>query len=198
MRTIYFAHDQQENPEVRRHLLEQAGYAVKLLRSYRDLVAALKEKQPDLLLMDALLEGKNGFEAAQEITERTKGRNFPIVLCAQIYRQRAFREEALRCGAQDYLHLPMAPEQFLQRVNQAIGYFVPPSTEKSGMATSDGRDEAMPPVRQRTTLVDEPDPVLPATDLAAGTSPAPGVHPLTQESAPGHVRGAGEPRPRGR
>ena len=198
MRTIYFAHDQQENPEVRRHLLEQAGYSVKLLKSYRDLVAALKEGQPDLLLMDALLEGKNGFEATQEITERTKDRSFPIVLCAQIYRQRAFREEALRCGAQDYLHLPLPPEQFLQRVNQAIGYFVPPTTPKSDLAASDGRGEAMSPPRTRTTLVDEPDPVLPATDLAAEASPAPGAHPRTQDSAPGHVLGGGEPRPRGR
>lgn len=134
MRTIYLAHDQQENPELRKHLLENAGYEVKLFGSYRALVAELKERTPDLLLMDVLLEGKNGFEAAQEITERTKERGFPIVLCAQIYRQRAFRDEALRCGAQDYLHLPMAPDQFLRRINQAIGYFVPPGTQMSGTA----------------------------------------------------------------
>jgi len=131
MRTVYFAHDQQENPEMRNHLLELAGYSVKLFRSYRELVAALKGAPPDLLLMDILLEGKNGFEAALEISERTKERSFPIVLCAHIYRQRAFREEALRCGAQDYLLLPLAPEQFLLRVNQAIGYFVPPETQRS-------------------------------------------------------------------
>ena len=134
MRTIYLAHDQQENPEVRKQSLELAGYSVKLLKSYRELVAALKAEPPDLLLMDILLEGKNGFEAAQEITERTKERNFPIVLCERIYSQRSFREEAQRCGAQDYLHLPMAPEQFLRRVNQAIGYFVPPVAQKNDKA----------------------------------------------------------------
>ena len=134
MRTIYLAHDQQENPDVRKHSLELAGYSVKLLKSHRELVAALKAEPPDLLLMDILLEGKNGFEAAQEITERTKERNFPIVLCERIYSQRPFREEALRCGAQDYLHLPMAPDQFLRRVNQAIGYFVPPVAQKNDKA----------------------------------------------------------------
>ena len=130
MRKVYFAHDRQENPEARKHLLELSGYEVKLLGSYRELVAALREGPPDLLLIDALLEGKNGFEAAAEITERTKERNFPIVLCAHIYRTRPFREEAQRCGAQDFLQLPMAPEQFLRRVNQAIGYFVPPDAQK--------------------------------------------------------------------
>ncbi len=130
MRTVYFAHDLQEDPELRKHQLELAGYSVKLLKNYRELVAALKEASPDLLLMDVLLEGKNGFEAALEITEHTKERNFPIVLCATFYRARPFREEALRCGAQDYLTLPMKPDQFLRRVNEAVGYFVPP-TQKS-------------------------------------------------------------------
>ena len=134
MRTVYFAHDQQENPELRKHQLELAGYTVRLLKNYRELVAALKEGQPDLLLLDVLLEGKNGFEASLEITEHTKERNFPIVLCATFYRQRPFREEAQRCGAQDYLNLPMKPDQFVRRVNQAIGYFVPPAAQKSGTA----------------------------------------------------------------
>ena len=39
--------------------------------------------------------------------------------------------EALRAGAQDYLLLPMAPDEFLRRINQAIGYFVPPEREAS-------------------------------------------------------------------
>ena len=42
-----------------------------------------------------------------------------------------FREEALRCGAQDYLLQPMAPDEFLRRANQAIAYFVPPEQAKA-------------------------------------------------------------------
>jgi CheY-like chemotaxis protein len=131
MRTIFFAHDQQENPEVRKHFLELAGYVVKQLKSQRELVAAFKEGQPDLVLIDALLEGKNGFETALELHQRFPERDFPIVICSQIYRTRPFREEALRSGAQDYLLLPMPPDEFLRRVNQAIGYFVPPDSVKT-------------------------------------------------------------------
>ena len=67
MRTIYFAHDQQESPEARKHFLELAGYVVKLMKSYRELSAAFKEGPPDLVLIDVLLEGKNGFESARMI-----------------------------------------------------------------------------------------------------------------------------------
>ncbi|MSR63318.1 MAG: response regulator [Planctomycetes bacterium] len=127
MRTIFFAHDQQESPEPRKHFLELAGYVVRLFSTFGALESALViGPAPDLLLIDSLLEGKNGFETAREISQRHPERTFPLVLCSQIYRTRPFREEALSCGAQDYLLLPMPPDEFLRRVNQAIGYFVPP------------------------------------------------------------------------
>jgi CheY-like chemotaxis protein len=130
MRTILFAHDQQESPEPRKHFLELAGYVVQLCPNQAALaVAARQLPPPSLVLIDTLLEGKNGFDAALEISEHMPERSFPIVLCSQIYRPRPFREEALRCGAQDYLLLPMAPDEFLRRVNQAIGYFVPPDAQ---------------------------------------------------------------------
>ena len=127
MRTIFFAHDQQESPEARKHFLELAGYEVRLFPSWTALESALKDgPAPSLLLIDVLLEGRNGFEATQAISRANPERTFPIVLCSNVYRPRPFREEALRCGAQDYLLLPMTPDEFLRRTNQAIGYFVPP------------------------------------------------------------------------
>jgi PleD family two-component response regulator len=130
MRTIYFAHDQQESPAVRKNFLELAGYAVRLCRNHRELMMALKEAPPDLVLIDVLLEGKNGFEETVEVGQRFPQRNFPILLCSNIYRLRPFREEALKCGAQDFLLLPMPPDEFLRRVNQAIAYFVPPEAAR--------------------------------------------------------------------
>lgn len=132
MRTIFFAHDLQESPEARRHALELAGYSVRLFADYPALEAALKQgPEPDLLLMDVLLEGRNGFEAARTISEARPQRAFAIVLSTHVYRSRPFRDEALRCGAADYLLMPMPPEEFLRRINQAIAYFVPPGSAAS-------------------------------------------------------------------
>jgi twitching motility two-component system response regulator PilH len=132
MRTIFFAHDQQESPEARKHFLESAGYGVELFANFAALEAALKQGPPPcLVLIDVLLEGKNGFESTKAISEELRERDFPIVLCSHIYRPRPFRDEALKCGAQDYLLLPMAPDEFLRRVSQAIGYFVPPNAQKA-------------------------------------------------------------------
>jgi DNA-binding response OmpR family regulator len=129
MGTIFFAHDQQEAPDARKNYMELAGYTVRLFKNQKELLAAFKEVNPDLVLLDVLIEGKNGFETALEISQRHPERTFPIVLCSHIYRARVFREEALRCGAQDFLLLPLPLEEFLRRINQAIAYFVPPASQ---------------------------------------------------------------------
>ena len=132
MRTIFFAHDQQEDPESRKHLLELAGYVVRLFPSFAALESALqRDEAPCLVLIDTFLEGKNGFDASRTLTKSMPERSFPIVLCSQAYRSRPFREEALKCGAQDYLLMPMASDEFLRRTNQSIAYFVPPGGEKN-------------------------------------------------------------------
>ena len=120
MKTIYFVHDHQESPAARQNLLEMAGYAVRLFADATDLVVALKEEQPDLLLLDVLIEGKNGFETAKDVHGRFAERGFPIVVTSRIYRARQFRDEALRSGAQDYLLLPTKPEDFLRRIARAM------------------------------------------------------------------------------
>lgn len=132
MRTIFFAHDQQESPEGRKHSLELAGYDVQLFPTWAALESALKQgPAPSLVLIDVLLEGLNGFEVAEEISRSSPERSFPLVLCSNVYRTRPFREEALRSGASDYLLLPMAADEFLRRTNQAIAYYVPSGKQKA-------------------------------------------------------------------
>jgi CheY-like chemotaxis protein len=120
MKTIYFVHDQEETPSARKNFLEMAGYRVKLMTSGRELFSALQEENPALVLMDVLIEGRNGFEVCREVSSRYLNRRFPIVLASRIYTARVFQEEAARAGAQDYMTLPINLEEMVKRVNQAI------------------------------------------------------------------------------
>ncbi len=126
MKTILFVHDQQESPVPRQQGLERGGFSVVLLKSSQELMNALREQTPNLVLMDVLIEGKNGFEAALDVSQVHQERTFPLILCSAIYRTRQFREEARRCGAQDFILLPIDQEELLRRVNQTIAHFVPP------------------------------------------------------------------------
>ena len=132
MKTIYFVHDQQESPAARQNLLEMAGYKVELFHNSRDLFVAMKDSAPNLVLLDVLIEGQNGFETSKEIHSKTPDRTFPIIITSRIYRARQFRDEALRCGAQDYLLLPMKPEDFLNRLSRSMSEFHPGGEEVGG------------------------------------------------------------------
>lgn len=130
-RTILFAHDQQENPEARKHFLEFAGFTVRLVKNHAELMAALAGELPALALIDVLMEGKTGFDAARDVRAATEGRTFPIVLCSHVYRLRAFRDEALRCGAQDYLLLPLSADEFVRRIQKALASFARPAGDSA-------------------------------------------------------------------
>lgn len=123
MQMIFLVHDEQESPSIRQNYLEAAGFQVRLLTSGNQLHAALRRETPALVLLDVLLEGKNGFEVCQDVHLKHRQRAFPLVLCTHIYRARQFRDEALRLGASDYLLLPMGFDDFLGRIGEALRGF---------------------------------------------------------------------------
>jgi CheY-like chemotaxis protein len=124
---IYFVHDDQEADDNRLAWLEAAGYEVTLFKGNIDLGLALRENQPDLLLLDVFIDGKNGFETAREVNLKFPGREFPMVLCSRIYRGRQFSSEAQRSGVQTFVLLPKPEKEFIRRIKQTLAHFASPS-----------------------------------------------------------------------
>ena len=122
MTTIYFASDKQESPIPRRHALESAGYRVRHFTSSAALLAAVEEQRPDLVLLDDLLAGTNGFEVCRILRESNSAPVLPIVLCSMIYRSRVYREEAERLEVQGYVLRPVTPEDLLAEVLRVLGH----------------------------------------------------------------------------
>jgi len=123
---VYFVHDRQQEDDARQAWLEAAGYEVTVLKGCIELGVALREAEPDLLLLDVLIDGKNGFETAREVTLKHPERDFPIVLCSRIYRGRQFGVEAQRSGVQTFILLPKPEQEFIRRIKQSLAHFVPP------------------------------------------------------------------------
>lgn len=128
-KTIFLVHDEQESPAIRQNFLETACFRVRMLTSGNQLNVALQQETPTMVILDVLLEGKNGFEVCQDVHLKYRHRTFPILICTHIYRARQFRDEAMRMGASDYLLLPMGLEDFLGRVSDALRDFRPESVE---------------------------------------------------------------------
>lgn len=116
MQQILFAHDFQESPLARKNYLEMSGFQVTLVRNGNECLEALAKQKPALVLMDVLLEGRNGFEVCRSIRERCSAAEVPVILCSHVYRSRIYRDEAVAAGAQRYLLLPMKLDEMLAHV----------------------------------------------------------------------------------
>ena len=120
MREILLAHDQLEAPWPRRHLLESVGYRVSTAASSDECLAALARSTPDLLVIDVLVEGLNGFELCRRIRAGLSPTDLPIVLGSEIYSADVFRAEASRVGAQAYLIEPYDGDALLAAVQDLL------------------------------------------------------------------------------
>jgi CheY-like chemotaxis protein len=120
VKEILFVHDQLENPWVRQSCLESAGYRVRAFARGDECLHALGERLPELVLIDVLIEGQNGFELCAAIRANHRAEELPVILCSEVYRDELFQAEARRVGAQRYLLKPCSAEALLTAVASVL------------------------------------------------------------------------------
>jgi CheY-like chemotaxis protein len=121
MKDIYLVHDELETHWVRQHFLESSGYKVTTFTSGEDCLNAVADQKPDLILMDVLIEGRNGFEVCRQVRREHAAEDLPVVLCSEIYRSRLFQDEAMNVGAQRYVLKPCRLDELVQIVSEILG-----------------------------------------------------------------------------
>jgi len=104
-----------------RHLLSsiltRSGYQVGFANSGEDGVAMSKEGEPDLVLMDVVMPGLNGFEATRMIVKDKATMHIPVIICST-KRQPTDKIWGLRQGAKDYVTKPVVAEELLRKISQ--------------------------------------------------------------------------------
>ena len=96
-------------------LLTRNGYQVITAESGEEGIAKAKAEQPDLVLMDVVMPGLNGYQATRTLTRDEATKNIPVIVCTS-KGQETDKIWGLRQGAVDYLVKPLNPEELLQRV----------------------------------------------------------------------------------
>ncbi len=97
--------------------LASEGYAATVVRDGREVVAAVGREQPDLILLDIMLPGRDGFEVCRDL--RRSGVTTPIiVLTARTHD--AEKVMGLELGADDYVTKPYNPRELRARVKAVL------------------------------------------------------------------------------
>ena len=87
-------------------LLNKNGYNVFTAESGEEALVKTREIKPDLILMDVVMPGTNGFQATREITRDTALAHIPVIICTSKTLE-TDRIWGLRQGARDYITKPI-------------------------------------------------------------------------------------------
>ena len=107
-----------DSPTDLKHLsdiLSKSGYNVSTAASAEEGIAKVKQSHPDLVLMDVVLPGHNGYQATRELSKDEATKHIPVILCTS-KNQETDKVWAMRQGAKDYIVKPINAKELLAKV----------------------------------------------------------------------------------
>ena len=96
-------------------LLTRKGYQVLTAESGEEGIEKAKSEQPDLVLMDVVMPGLNGYQATRTLTRDDATKHIPVIVCTS-KGQETDKIWGQRQGAQDYMVKPINPEELLAKI----------------------------------------------------------------------------------
>ena len=96
-------------------LLTRNGYQVLIAESGEEGIEKARSEQPDLVLMDVVMPGLNGYQATRTLTRDDATKHIPIIVCTS-KGQETDKIWGLRQGAQDYMVKPINHEELLAKI----------------------------------------------------------------------------------
>ncbi len=100
-------------------LLRGKGYQVRTAENGEEALRRLAEEKPDLILMDVVMPGQNGFQVTRTITKDPAYAGLPVIMCTSKSLE-TDRVWGMRQGARDYVTKPVNADELLAKI-KALG-----------------------------------------------------------------------------
>ncbi|MEJ2054775.1 MAG: response regulator [Calditrichaceae bacterium] len=117
--TVFIVEDDQDIAEILRFNLEHRGYEVLWKGNGEEAYESIKEKLPDLLILDISLPGISGLQICRYLRSNPKTQKLPIMILTARTKKED-REEGMRAGADDYITKPFNLNDVMKRVDALI------------------------------------------------------------------------------
>jgi len=96
-------------------LLSRNGYNVSVAENAEEALIKVKSQTPDLILMDVVMPGQNGYQLTRQLSKDPTTQNIPVIMCTSKSLQ-TDRIWGLRQGARDYVTKPVKAEELLGKI----------------------------------------------------------------------------------
>ncbi len=116
---ILIVEDEEDILELVKYNLNKEGYVVTGVTSGEDALKSASTKHPDLIILDLMLPGIDGYEVCRELKSNSKTAHIPVVMLT------AKGEDSdivtgLELGADDYVTKPFSPKVLIARVRSVL------------------------------------------------------------------------------
>ncbi len=97
-------------------VLGKRGYAVRTAENGEEAMRRLGEDKPDLILMDVVMPGQNGFQLTRAITRDPRFSTVPVIMCTS-KNQETDKVWGMRQGARDYIVKPINADELVAKIH---------------------------------------------------------------------------------
>ena len=100
-------------------LLKQAGFRVRTVADGEAALAAIAQEPPNLVLLDVMIPGRDGYAVCQEIRSNPAWRDVRIIMLTAKGGE-IQREKGLSLGADEYVTKPFSTRELVDRVRRML------------------------------------------------------------------------------
>ena len=116
---IYCVEDEKNIRELLIYTLETTGFSAKGMANAKELRTALKEELPDLILLDIMLPGEDGYSILESLKSSRDTRGIPVIMVTAKEAEYD-KVKGLEAGADDYITKPFGMMEFVARVKAVL------------------------------------------------------------------------------
>ena len=111
-----------DSPTDRQYMIETLkgkGFQIVTAENGEDAITKAKSELPDLILMDVVMPGQNGFQLTRAITRDPRFTNVPVIMCTS-KNQETDKVWGMRQGAKAYITKPFTETQLIEVINSLL------------------------------------------------------------------------------
>ncbi|MCP4398277.1 MAG: response regulator [bacterium] len=117
--SIVIVDDDAMNLRLHWEIFQTAGYKVHLATSGIECLDMVKQKKPDVILMDLGMPGMDGFETTQQLKQMPESAKSVIIACSA-FTHREIQEKAIQAGCEGYITKPVEPQRLVSQVKHIV------------------------------------------------------------------------------
>ncbi len=108
-------------------VLKQEKYDVMTASSGKECLSMVEKDKPDIVLLDVMMAGMDGWEVCERLKKDRKTKNIPVIMLTAKEKV-LFYSVAARAGADDYISKPFSNAELIDTVKKYVNEITDTST----------------------------------------------------------------------